>query len=162
MQKELAILSGGNVAPSISAIPPTPPALQSTTEKESTAPSTSTSLSQTSQTSTSDYSHHTRANSLKKDSGSAGGSKSQSFGKLSHLINEMKKEVDLATKQRRESNLETQRLREKCMHLESLLAASNSKNTKLEEVQNPFINYNMLLCMYVVKLYITSYAFFYL
>ena len=159
MQKELATLSGGNVAPSISAIPPTPPALQSTTEKESTAPSTSTSLSQTS---TSDYSHHTRANSLKKDSGSAGCSKSQSFGKLSHLINEMKKEVDLATKQRRESNLETQRLREKCMHLESLLAASNSKNTKLEEVQNPFINYDMLLCMYVVKLYITSYTFFYL
>lgn len=35
----------------------------------------------------------------------------------------------------RESALETQRLRERCLHLEDLLAATTSKNTLLEEVR---------------------------
>ena len=64
-------------------------------------------------------------------SGSSG--KDKSFGKMSHYINELKKELDQAAWHKRESGLETQRLREKCLHLEDKLQAERSKNASLEE-----------------------------
>lgn len=68
-------------------------------------------------------------------------SKSHSLGKLAHYLHEMKQELDVATRQRRESNLETQRLREKCVNLEDRLAAASSKNAMLEEVPTDFTSY---------------------
>ena len=51
------------------------------------------------------------------------------FGKLFHYLNEMKKELELAQKQRREGQLENQRLREKCQQLDDRLATEQVKGT---------------------------------
>ena len=59
--------------------------------------------------------------------------KSSAFGKLFHYINEMKKELESAQKQRREGQLETQRLREKCQQLDDRLEMEQSKSAGLED-----------------------------
>lgn len=56
-----------------------------------------------------------------------------SFGKMSHYVNEMKKELDIFQKQRKEMQLEMQRLREKCQQLEDQLTVEQSKVVTLEE-----------------------------
>lgn len=48
------------------------------------------------------------------------------MAKLSHYLLEMKKELEVAQKQRREKQLETQRLREKCQQLEDQLKVVSS------------------------------------
>ena len=112
-------------------------------------PSSSSSTSGSGSGSSSSSSSTSGSTTTNSTSGSTSGSssttntprestKGHSLGKLSHYLNEMKQELDVATRQRRESNLETQRLREKCVHLEDRLAAASSKNTLLEEVKlNP-------------------------
>jgi hypothetical protein len=52
--------------------------------------------------------------------------KDNSMAKLSHYLLEMKKELEVAQKQRREKQLETQRLREKCQQLEDQLKVVSS------------------------------------
>lgn len=52
---------------------------------------------------------------------------------MSHYLNEMRKELDQAVWQRRESGLETQRLREKCVQLEDKLQSERVKTAALEE-----------------------------
>ena len=59
--------------------------------------------------------------------------KASAFGKLFHYMNEMKKELEVAQKQRREGQLETQRLREKCQQLDDRLAMEHSKSAGLED-----------------------------
>lgn len=59
--------------------------------------------------------------------------KSSAFGKLFHYMNEMKKELETAQKQRREGQLETQRLREKCQQLDDRLEMEHSKSAALED-----------------------------
>lgn len=59
--------------------------------------------------------------------------KTSAFGKLFHYVNEMKKELENAQKQRREGQLETQRLREKCQQLDDRLAVEHSKSAGLED-----------------------------
>ena len=59
--------------------------------------------------------------------------KTSAFGKLFHYMNEMKKELEVAQKQRREGQLETQRLREKCQQLDDRLAMEHSKSAGLED-----------------------------
>ena len=54
------------------------------------------------------------------------------FGKLFHYLNEMKKELELAQKQRREGQLENQRLREKCQQLDDRLATEQAKGTGIK------------------------------
>eukprot|EP01036_Dinobryon_divergens_P028002 gene28002-36882_t len=61
--------------------------------------------------------------------------KDNSMAKLSHYLLEMKKELDVAQKQRREKQLETQRLREKCQQLEDQLKAEQSKTQQQSERQ---------------------------
>ncbi len=57
----------------------------------------------------------------------------KSFAKLSHHMTEMKKELEVCTKNRRDSNIEVQRLREKCQQLEDRVALEKSKCATLEE-----------------------------
>ena len=57
------------------------------------------------------------------------------FGKLFHYLNEMKKELELAQKQRREGQLENQRLREKCQQLDDRLATEQAKGTGTKSVK---------------------------
>lgn len=57
----------------------------------------------------------------------------KAFGKMSHYVNELKKELDSAAKARKEHGLETQRLRERCIQLEEKLQSEKSKNSLLEE-----------------------------
>jgi hypothetical protein len=64
---------------------------------------------------------------------SADKDKASAFGKLFHYMNEMKKELEVAQKQRREGQLETQRLREKCQQMEDRLAMEHSKSAGLED-----------------------------
>ena len=59
--------------------------------------------------------------------------KSSAFGKLFHYMNEMKKELESAQKQRREGQLETQRLREKCQQLDDRLEMEQSRSAGLED-----------------------------
>lgn len=59
--------------------------------------------------------------------------KDKSFGRMSHYVNELKKELDSAAKSRKEHALETQRLRERCIQLEEKLQSEKSKNSLLEE-----------------------------
>jgi uncharacterized protein YdcH (DUF465 family) len=59
--------------------------------------------------------------------------KASAFGRLFHYVNEMKKELENAQKQRREGQLETQRLREKCQQLDDRLAVEHSKSAGLED-----------------------------
>ena len=59
--------------------------------------------------------------------------KDKSFGKLSHYLAEMKKELDVSQKQRKETQLEMLRLRERCQQLEDRLALEQSKTQGLEE-----------------------------
>lgn len=55
------------------------------------------------------------------------------MAKLFHYLLEMKKELDLLNKQRREKQLETQRLREKCQQLEDSLAAEQARTQQQSE-----------------------------
>ena len=55
------------------------------------------------------------------------------FNKLSHYLAEMKRELDLAQKQRKDKALESQRLREKCQQLEERLRSEQRKISRLEE-----------------------------
>lgn len=59
--------------------------------------------------------------------------KDKSFGKLSHYLTEMKKELDISNRQRKEMQLEMQRLHEKCQQLEDYLTIEQSKVQALEE-----------------------------
>jgi hypothetical protein len=59
--------------------------------------------------------------------------KDKSFGKMSHYVNELKKELDYACRSRKEHNLETQRLRERCVQMEEKLQSERNKNVLLEE-----------------------------
>ena len=61
--------------------------------------------------------------------------KDNSMAKLSHYLLEMKKELDAAQKQRREKQLETQRLREKCQQLEDQLVAEQNRNQQFADRQ---------------------------
>lgn len=57
----------------------------------------------------------------------------KSMAKLAHHATEIRKEVENATKARRDSNIEIQRLREKCQLLEDKVAHERSKVSTLEE-----------------------------
>jgi hypothetical protein len=59
--------------------------------------------------------------------------KDKSFGKMSHYVNELKKELDSASRSRKELVLETQRLRERCIQFEEKLQSEKNKNLLLEE-----------------------------
>ena len=59
--------------------------------------------------------------------------KEKSSGKMSHYLNEMRKELDAVTKQRKEMVLEMQQLREKCNRLEDQLSVEQSKVATIEE-----------------------------
>jgi hypothetical protein len=59
--------------------------------------------------------------------------KDKSFGKMSHYVNELKKELDHACRSRKENLLETQRLRERCVQMEEKLQSEKQKNILLEE-----------------------------
>jgi hypothetical protein len=72
-------------------------------------------------------------NSSSFSGSSADKDKASAFGKLFHYMNEMKKELEVAQKQRREGQLETQRLREKCQQMEDRLAMEHSKSAGLED-----------------------------
>jgi hypothetical protein len=60
-------------------------------------------------------------------------SKDKSFAKLSHHMSEMKKELEIFAKQRRENTLEMQRLREKCQQLEDRVSIEHTRCVTLEE-----------------------------
>ncbi len=62
-----------------------------------------------------------------------GNDKDKSFGKMAHYLNELKKEIDNASKAKKENGLETQRLRERCVQLEERLQSEKNKNLLLEE-----------------------------
>ena len=57
----------------------------------------------------------------------------KSMAKLAHHATEIRKEVENATKARRDSNIEIQRLREKCQLLEEKVSQERSKAASLEE-----------------------------
>jgi hypothetical protein len=57
----------------------------------------------------------------------------KSFGKMAHYVNELKKELDSASRSRKELLLETQRLRERCIQFEEKLQSERNKNLLLEE-----------------------------
>lgn len=57
----------------------------------------------------------------------------KSMAKLAHHASEIRKEVENATKARRDSNIEIQRLREKCQHLEEKVSQERSKSASLED-----------------------------
>ena len=79
------------------------------------------------------FSSSTTSGSTSAVIGSNEKDKSSTFGKLFHYMNEMKKELEIAQKQRREGQLETQRLREKCQQLDDRLAMEHSKGVGLED-----------------------------
>jgi hypothetical protein len=66
-------------------------------------------------------------------SSSAQPSGDKSMAKMAHLASELKKEIDSAAKSRRDSNIEIQRLREKCQVLEDRVAHERGKVSSLEE-----------------------------
>lgn len=101
------------------------------TEKDSAkvpSPSTTQPSSSTSQsnsgTSSSNVTSTVSNSNLEKD---------KSFVKISNHMNEMKRELETLQKQKRDSSLESQRLREKCQQLEDRLASEQSRNSALEE-----------------------------
>lgn len=57
------------------------------------------------------------------------------FSKMSHYLQELKRELDAVQKQRKDKHLETQRLREKCQQLEEKLQSSARTTQRLEEQQ---------------------------
>lgn len=57
----------------------------------------------------------------------------KSMAKLAHHASEIKKEIENAAKTRRDSNIEIQRLREKCHALEEKVSAERIKVASLEE-----------------------------
>lgn len=59
--------------------------------------------------------------------------KDKGFPKLFHHIGEIKKELELLQKQKKEWQLESQRLREKCQQLEDRLASESSRAASLED-----------------------------
>jgi hypothetical protein len=64
---------------------------------------------------------------------SSGSDKDKSFGKLSYFCGELKKEIENAHKQKKESQLEMQLLREKYNSLEEKLAVDGAKISSLED-----------------------------
>ena len=61
------------------------------------------------------------------------GEKEKSFAKMAHYLGELKRELDAAQKQRRDANLETQALRDKCQQLEDRLSVEQARAQGLEE-----------------------------
>ena len=59
--------------------------------------------------------------------------KDKSLARMSHYLNELRRELDLASKQRKEHSLEMKRLREKCQQLEDKLAVEISRSAALED-----------------------------
>ena len=55
------------------------------------------------------------------------------LGRLTHYLNEMKKELEVAQKQRKDTQLETQRLREKCQQLEDKLSMEQTKGAAQDD-----------------------------
>lgn len=59
--------------------------------------------------------------------------KEKSFAKMAHYISELKRELDVAQKQRKDASLETQGLRDKCQQLEDRLSVEQARAQGLEE-----------------------------
>lgn len=64
---------------------------------------------------------------------SSSSDKDKSLARMSHYLNELRRELDMASKQRKEHSLEMKRLREKCQQLEDKLAVEVSRSAALED-----------------------------
>jgi hypothetical protein len=93
----------------------------------SSARTLSTSFSFVEKTQSKDHS------SSSSSTAASGHEKDKSFGKLAYFLSEMKKEVDSAHKQKKDSQLEMQLLREKYNSLEERLAADAVKISNFED-----------------------------